>query len=322
MTTFKPWRWLSACALAATAGLAHADYPDHTITLVVPYAAGGGTDILARTVCNVLATDLHQACVVDNRPGAGTIVGNAYVSKSRPDGYTLLLANNTFTVVAALSKHLGYAGVEAFSYLGYLGATPNVLLVRSDSPFHNGAELIASVRANPGKINFGSPGVGTLNQMAGELMKTMGGLQMTHVPYKGAVPLITDVLGGQLDVSFSSLPSGMPFVKNGKVRALAVTTARRSPVLPDVPTLAESGLPGFDVAAWYAVYGPPGIPPAIVAMLSQALKKVEKDPMAQQWAGLEGFVFDFGGPEKLGPLARQEEARWKQVAKAQNISLD
>jgi tripartite-type tricarboxylate transporter receptor subunit TctC len=323
MTPLKAWRWLAPAALAAAAGLAQAaDYPEKPITIVVPYVPGGATDILARIVCNVVAADLQQTCLVENRPGAGTAIGNAFVSKSKPDGYTLLLSTNSFTVVPALSKTVGYSGVDAFTPLGFLGDTPNVIVVRNDSPYRSAAQLLAGIRANPGKINFGSPGVGTLNHMAAELMQTMGGLQMAHIPYKGSVPLINDLLGGQLQLSFSSLPSGMPFIKGGKVRALAVTSAQRSPALPDVPTMAESGLPGFDVSAWYGVYGPPDMPPAITNRLVQALRKVDKDPRAQQWAAQEGVILNFGGPEKLGPLARAEEARWKQVAKAQNISMD
>jgi tripartite-type tricarboxylate transporter receptor subunit TctC len=313
---------LLSCTLLSLGTLCHAAYPDKAITLVVPYVPGGSPDILARGVCSVLSADMGQPCLVDNRPGAGTAIGNAYVSRSRPDGYTLLLNTNSFTVVSALSKNPGYNGVDAFTPLAYLGDTPNVILVRNDSPFKTTADLIAAGRANPGKINFGSPGVATLNQLAAEMLKTMGNFQMTHVPYKGSVPQVTDVIGGNLDLAFVSLPSGMPFIKGGKVRALAVTSANRSPLLPDVPTVAESGLPGYDVPAWYGIYGPPGMPAPIVDRLLKAMGSVVTDARVRQWAAGEGVALTVKGPEFLGPLIHKEEAHWRQVAKAQNISVD
>lgn len=317
-------RFVGGLALLAMgmAGPAHAQYPDQPITLVVPFATGGATDALARGVCTVIAAQLGQPCVVTNRSGAGTAIANAFVSQSRPDGYTLLLTTGSFSVVNALSRNLGYAGASAFTPVAYLGEAPNALVVPADSRFKTVGDLIAAARTPGGNVNFASSGVGSLTHLSGELLRMMGGFEMTHIPYRGAAPLTTDLLGGRVDSAFTSLPSSMPLVQSGRLRLLAVTSEQRSPMLPDVPTVAEAGVTGYATSAYYAVFGPANLPPAVMSRLAAALSQVEKDERVRVWAEREGLVLAYGGPERLAEVARVQEARWREVGQRQGIAID
>jgi tripartite-type tricarboxylate transporter receptor subunit TctC len=311
----------SLVLLMATASAAEA-YPSKTIRLIVPFAAGGGTDLFARAVCDTLTVELKQTCIVESKPGAGTAIGNSFVSHSAPDGYNLLLTTSSFSIVPALNKGLTYGGVDAFSPVALLGETANVFVVRTDSPYKTFQDFIAAAKQNPGKRNYGSSGVGSTTHLAGELLASQAALDIIHVPYKGAGPLITDVLGSQVEMGVSSITSAMPFISDGRVRALAVSTAKRSARLPDVPTLNEAGVKGFDVAVWYALFAPPKTPKSIVMSLNKALLKLPQNPRFSQWAEREGVTAAHSTPEQLGQRAREDEARWRELAKARNIRID
>jgi tripartite-type tricarboxylate transporter receptor subunit TctC len=309
-----------AVGALALCGVSHAAYPERTIRVIVPFATGGATDALGRAMCEVLSLDLKQTCIVENKPGAGTAIANAYVSQSPPDGYTLLITTSSFSIVPALSKSLPYGGIEAFSPIAGLGDTPNVMVVRADSPFKTAREFIATAKANPGKYTYGSSGHGSATHLSAELLKSMTSLDIGHAPYKGAMPLITDLLGGHIHAAFSSLPSAMPFIADGRVRPLAVTSASRSARVPETPTFAESGVAGYDVVVWYGVFAPPRLPQALVKRLNQALQTATQNERFREWASREGVVPAISSPEALAQMARSEEARWREVARVQKIS--
>lgn len=313
-------------ALALTMGfmvpVSAQSYANKVIKIVIPFPAGGGTDPFARSICDVLTSQLKQPCIVESKPGAGTAIGNAFVSRSAPDGHTLLLNTSAFSIVPAISRNVGYEGVDAFSPVALVGETTSVIVVKSDSRYKSIKDWLAAVRLQPGKLHYASSGVGTTTHLTGELLASEAGLDLTHVPYRGAGLLINDIIGGQVEVGFSSLTSAMPFLADGRVRAIAVTTLQRSPRLPDVPTLAESGVQGFDVPVWYGVFAPPGTPKPIVDTLNKALTLLPEDSRFVQWASREGVTFVHSTPQQLGDRARADEKRWRQLAKEKNIRSD
>ncbi len=259
-------RWMALAAgvsLAAFSTLAAAQaWPSKPIKYVVPFAAGGTTDILARTISEKLSVALGQPVVVENKPGAGGGVGAAEVAKAAPDGYTIMGGTiSTHAINASLYKNLPYDPVKDFAAVTLIARVPNMLVINNDIPAKNVAELIALMKANPGKWSFASSGNGTSQHLSGELFKGMAGVEMQHIPYKGSPPALTDVMGGQVNMTFDNITTAWTLAKSGKLRALAVTTAKRSPVAPDVPTLAESGLPGYEVGSWQGVFAPAGTPP-------------------------------------------------------------
>lgn len=317
---FAKLLWL---AVAIVAGAASAQTsPGKPIRIIIPFPAGGGTDPFARSICDVLTAQLKQTCLVESKAGAGTAIGNAFVSRSPPDGQTLLLTTSSFSIVPALRKNIGYDGVDAFSPIALVGETTTVVVVRSDSRFKTMQDLLTAMRRSPGKLHYGSSGVGTTTHLTAELMASEAKLDITHIPYRGAGLLITDLIGGQLEVGFSSLTSAMPFIADGRIRALAVTTAKRSARLPDTPTLAESGVQNFDVAVWYGFFAPPGTPQDVIDVLNKSVKLLPNDPKVVQWANREGVVLVHTTPEELAERARREEKRWRQLAKEKSISTD
>jgi tripartite-type tricarboxylate transporter receptor subunit TctC len=251
--------------------LAHAQsgYPGKPVRLVVPFPAGGTTDILARAVAQKLSEAWGQSVVVDNRPGAGGNIGSELVARAAPDGYTLLMGTvGTHAINASLYSKMPYDHVKDFAPVILVAGVPNVLVVNPSVPVNSVPELIAYLKANPGKVNFASSGSGTSIHLSGELFKVMTGVQMTHVPYKGSAPALTDLVGGQVQLMFDNLPSSLAFIKAGKLRALAVTSAARAAALPDVPTIAESGVPGFEASSWVGVLAPTGTPPDVIARIN------------------------------------------------------
>lgn len=242
--------------LAAVSGVAaspsFAAYPDQTVRIIVPFAPGGGTDLIARSIGTGMSQALGQSVIVDNKPGAGTIIGTDAVAKSPADGYTLLIATFAHAVNPSLQPKLPYATDKAFAPVILVGRSPNILVVRPDSPYKSVSDLVAAAKAAPGKLNFASQGNGTSAHLAGELFKNLAKVNLTHVPYRGAGPAITDLLGGQVDVMFATAAAVTPFIQNGKLRAIGVTTAQRSPAHPNVPTIAESGVPGYAAEAGMA----------------------------------------------------------------------
>jgi len=297
-------------------------FPNKPIRLVVPFPAGGGTDTMARTLGDLLSKDLGQTVIIDNKAGAGTVIGNDFVAKSTPDGHTLLINTNAFAAVVALQSKLPYPGESAFSTVTLLGRAPNVAVVNVDSKFQSGADFLNSSKANPGKFSYGSAGNGTSTHLAAELLKTNNGLFVTHIPYRGATPAITDLMGGQVDVVFGTLPSVAPFIASGKLRALAVTSSTRSALLPKVPTFAESGAKGYEADVWYGIFVAAGTPFAIVQKLNASLRRVAATPEFKKRAQGEGLVISLETPEEAQAIVKSDVAKWRKVVQAQAIKPD
>ncbi|MEJ8823663.1 tripartite tricarboxylate transporter substrate binding protein [Variovorax humicola] len=318
---------LLSCACAASflvATPASAAFPDKPIKIVVPFAPGGGTDLVARTMGITMGKELGQPVIIDNRPGAGTIIGTDAVAKSAPDGYTLVMATVAHVVNPSLQAKLPYNYEKGFAPVILVGVSPNVLVVRADSPYKSVADVIAAAKAKPGKVSFASQGAGTSAHLAGELFKNLTKTDMTHIPYRGAGPAITDLLGGQVDVMFATAAAVSNFVESGKLRALAVTTATRSPSpsLAKVPTIAESGIPGYVADSWYGLYVPAGTPADVIAKLNATAKRAIQTDAFKKRVESEGLVINGGSPEDFDKYAKGEEARWRKVVKENHITTD
>ncbi|WP_198972887.1 tripartite tricarboxylate transporter substrate binding protein [Xylophilus sp. ASV27] len=310
-----------AClALAAPLCLAQA-WPARPVRLVVPFPPGGLIDNMARLVGTRLAQELGQPVVVDNKPGAGGNLGAAEVARSTPDGYTLLMASPALTIGPAVYKNLPYQP-EQLAPVALLGRVPNVLLVNPASGLQTVQDIVARARAQPGRMNYASNGNGTSLHLSAELFKRRGDIFITHVPYRGAAAAITALLSGEVDLMFDNLPSAIGQIQAGKLRALAVTTPQRSAALPDVPTMAEAGLAGFDVSAWFGVAAPSGLPPAVAARLSEALEKVARLPEVAASMQRQGAQPSFMDGRAAAQAMAADAAQWKQVAAFAKIQLD
>ena len=318
---------LGAIALAATAtlplGAAAQNYPTKPITIVVPFAAGGTTDILARLVGQYLSTELGQPVVVENKAGAGGNIGAAFAAKAAADGHTLFMGTvGTHAINAALYKKLPYDPIKDFAPLTRVAMVPNLLVAHPSQPFKTVQEMIAYAKANPGKINFGSPGNGASPHLSGELFKSMTKVDMVHVPYKGSAPAVSDLLGGQISIMFDNLPSVIPHVRSGKLRAIAISTAKRSADLPDVPTIAEAGVPGYEATSWFGLFAPAATPAPVLAKISTALGKVLAN------AEVKKKIDDQGGepanetPAQFADFIQKESLKWGKVVKESGASLD
>lgn len=326
---FHVARRLAALALplAVLAGIpapARAAYPDKPIRIVVPFSPGGGTDLIARAMGVAMAQDLGQPVVIDNKPGGGTIIGTDNVAKSAADGYTLVMATFAHAVNPSLQPKLPYDTDKAFTPVVLVGRSPNVLVVRADSPYKSVRDVIAAAKARPGAISFASQGPGTSAHLAGELFKSLAKVDLNHIPYKGAGPAITDLLGGQVDMMFATASAVGNLLEAGKLRALGVTTSQRStsPDLAKVPTIAESGVPGYAAESWYGLFAPAGTPPAVVARLNAAAKKAVAADAFRKRADAEGLIVSPGTPEDFGRYVRGEEPRWSKVVKDAHITLN
>jgi tripartite-type tricarboxylate transporter receptor subunit TctC len=316
-------RFAATLAFAAlTAPPALAAFPDKPLRVIVPFAPGGGTDAITRSLGIGLSEALGQPVIVDNKPGAGTIIGTDAVAKSAPDGYTLVMATFAHAVNPALQPKLPYDTDKAFAPIALIGVSPNVLVVRADRPYKTVAELVAAAKAKPGSLTFASQGNGTSAHLAGELFKSLAKVNITHVPYRGAGPAMTDLLGGQVDMMFATAAAARPFVSAGKMRALAVTTAHRSPAYADVPTLAESGVPGYAAESWYGLYAAAGTPKEVIARLNDAVRRAVKADAFVKQTQAEGLAVNVGTPQELERYVRAEEVRWRKVVKDGNITVD
>ena len=316
-------RFAATLAFAAlTAPPALAAFPDKPLRVIVPFAPGGGTDAITRSLGIGMAEALGQPVIVDNKPGAGTIIGTDAVAKSAPDGYTLVMATFAHAVNPALQPKLPYDTDKAFAPIALIGVSPNVLVVRADRPYKTVAELVAAAKAKPGSLTFASQGNGTSAHLAGELFKSLAKVNITHVPYRGAGPAMTDLLGGQVDMMFATAAAARPFVSAGKMRALAVTTAHRSPAYADVPTLAESGVPGYAAESWYGLYAAAGTPKEVIARLNDAVRRAVKADAFVKQTQAEGLAVNVGTPQELERYVRAEEVRWRKVVKDGNITTD
>jgi tripartite-type tricarboxylate transporter receptor subunit TctC len=314
---------LLACGLCAPLPAAAQDaWPSKPITLIVPFAPGGTTDIVARAVGQKLSDGLKQPVVIDNRPGAGGNLGAAIAAKAAPDGYTWFMATVAHTMAPGLYKKLSYDFAKDLDPIGLVATTPNVLVVNPSIPANNVQELIAYIKAHPNQVNYGSAGNGSTEHLSGELFRSMTGTQMTHVPYKGGAPMMTDLLGGQIQMAIETSPSANPHIKSGKVKALAVTTPKRSSAYPDVPTLDEAGVKGYDVTTWYAIMAPHGTPNAIEQRMAVELGKALKQPDILKRFEEQGVTPGDMTPEQLAGFIRTETAKWTKVAKDSGATIE
>ncbi|HEV2627549.1 MAG TPA: tripartite tricarboxylate transporter substrate binding protein [Pseudolabrys sp.] len=311
---------LCVSSLAAATARA-ADYPTRPVHIIVGYPAGGSTDIVARIIGAWLSQRLGQQFIVENKPGAGNNIGTEQVTKAAPDGYTMLLINPANAINTSLYKHLNFVFLRDIDPVANVIQVPNVMEVNPKVPAKTVAEFIAYVKANPDKINIASSGNGTSIHLSGELFKMMTGLKMTHVPYKGSAPMLTDLLAGQVQVTFDNLPSSIGHIKAGKLRALAVTTAKRSPELPDVPTVAET-VPGYEASAFFGFGVPHGTPKPIVDKLNAEINAALKDPaMLKKLADLGGIPAP-GTADDFKTFLANETAKWEKVVHAANLSIN
>jgi tripartite-type tricarboxylate transporter receptor subunit TctC len=305
-----------AAALLALVGQAFGQaYPARPVRLLVPFSAGGFSDVAARIVTPRLSAALGQQVIVDNRPGAGGTIGADFVAKSKPDGYTLLWTGTPHVISPWLYKNLPYDVLKDFAPITLIASGPYVLVVNPQLPVSSVLELIAVARAQPGKIDFASSGNGSAQHLVAALFNSMAGVDLNHVPYKGSGPAMQDLLGGQVKVSFAGIPNVMPHVKAGRLRALAVTTPQRSPDLPEVPTVAEAGVPGYEATVWGAVVAPVGIPREIVERLYAETAKVLQDAEVQQGFRASGLEATVLRPDELGALIRVEYEKWGKVVR-------
>src|SRR3984885_8705497 len=311
-------------ALASVTTLAGAaNYPARTITVVVGFPPGGASDILARILTDKLSRLLGQPVIVDNRPGAGGNVAGEFVAHAAPDGYTLLIGNNAILATnASLYSNVGFDAVKDFAPVSLIGTQANVLVVNPNVPAHSLAELIALAKANPGKLNFASSGYGLAAHLAGELFKAQAQIDIVHVPYKGSAPALEDVIAGQDQMMFATTSGVMGFLTNGQVRALAVTTLKRTAILPDIPTMDEAGLPGFEATTWHGLVAPAGTPPAVIDTLHRALVEALNDLDVQKKLAALGVDIGPDTPAEFSAYIKAEIPKWAAIIKASGAKVE
>jgi tripartite-type tricarboxylate transporter receptor subunit TctC len=316
---------LAAMLALALAPLARAqdDYPNRTVRIIVPFAPGGSTDVVARILADKLGTELKQSFVVENRSGAGGNIGADAVAKASPDGYTLLMGT---TGVLAINKYLykemSFDPERDLVPVSYTSLITNILVVNPQVPAKTVSELVALARAKPGSLTFASSGAGSSTHLSAELFKSMAGVDILHVPYKGSSQAITDLMGGQVTMLFDNAPSSIPFVEQGKLRALAVTSTKRLPNLPDVPTLDEAGVKGYESLSWSGIMAPAGTPKRVIDKLNAAIEKILRDPDVKQRFASLGVDPVGGPPEAFSRHIRAESEKWARVVKTANITLN
>jgi tripartite-type tricarboxylate transporter receptor subunit TctC len=316
---------LAAIALfALTAVAARGDtFPSRPIRIVVPFAAGGATDLIARVVGQKLTESLGQAVVVENRPGASGMIGADLVAKAPPDGYTLLMASTAeIAINPSLYSKMSYDPQKDLAPITLAGVTPLILVVNPASPLHSVADIVKEAKAHPGTISFASAGNGSVQHLSGELVKVLTSTDMVHVPYKGAAPALTDVLSGQVTMFFSGMPPAMPHVKSGKLRALAVTTPKRSPAAPDVPTMAEAGVQGFDISNWFGLLAPAGTPPGILDKLHDEAVKALMQPAVKERLAEQGAEVVADSREHFGAFIKAEADKYAKLIKVSGAKAD
>ena len=300
----------------ATAAYAQAQYPAKPMRLIVPFPPGGGTDTLARVYGQKLGELLSQQVLIDNRPGGGTNIGAEIAAKSPPDGYTLFMGNISHTINVTLYSKLGYDLVRDFAPVTLLASTPNILVVHPSIPAKSVKDLVALAKARPGQIDYSSSGSGTSSHLAAELFSNMAGVKMTHIPYKGGGPSVVALVGGQVSVGFATTPSVISHIKSGKMRGLAVTTAQRSPLTPDLPTISEAGLPGYEAGTWYGLLVPAGTSKEIVTRLHGESVKLLKFSDVKDRLDVAGFETIGTTPDQFAAYIRTEIDKWAKVVKA------
>lgn len=314
-----------ALLLASTgAGVWAQEYPSRPVRVIIPFPPGAGTDIVGRAVAAALSEAWKQSVVVDNRPGAGGTIAGELVAKGNPDGYTLMLGNvSTLAIAKALNPKLAYDPLRDFAPITLITTSENVIVVHPSVPVHSVKELVAYARAHPRKINYGSSGNGTTSHLGGAMFASAVGVEMTHVPYKGSAPMLTDLLAGQLQLSFSSVPTALPHIKSGRLRGLAVTRPQRSAILPDLPTVQEAaGLKSFEISLWQGIVAPAATPRPIVAKLNQQIVASLRAPELKQKFAAQGLDAVGNTPEQFHAYMRDEIAKWTQVVKASGARIE
>jgi tripartite-type tricarboxylate transporter receptor subunit TctC len=328
---FRPNLTTALCCFALAAGTllssvpsdkAWAGYPDRIVRIVVPFAPGGGTDVVARTLAQEMAKDLGVTVVIENKPGAGTIVGTQVVALSEPDGYTLLMGTFANAVNPSLHANLPYDPHKDFAAVALVARSFNIVVVNPKSPIKSIADLIAAARADPAKLSYGTFGIGTSAHLAGELFKDMAKVNLTTVPYKGAAPAITDLIGGQIQVMFTTVASAAALIQAGQLRALAVTSTERSPAFPNLPTVAEAGVPGYAAESWYGLFAPAKTPADVIARLNKSAATAVQSETFKQLGVNEGLVMVARPPEELERYLRGEEERWRKVIQEAGIKVE
>jgi tripartite-type tricarboxylate transporter receptor subunit TctC len=316
-------RFLAAAALCAVATAAAAqEYPSRPIKLIVPFPPGGGTDLLSRVVAQKVAENTKWTMVVDNRPGAGGNIGLDAAAKSQPDGYTLVMGQTSNLAIApALQKKLPYDPQKDLAPVALVGQGPVAIVVRAESPYKTFADLINAAKAKPGSITMASPGNGTVAHLAGVQIMNVAGVKFEHVPYKGAGAALPDLMGGNVDFFMSSVPTVQSHVASGKLRALAVTSAKRSPVLPDAPAIGET-YKGFDAVTWFGILAPAGTPQPVLAKLNAEINKALQDPKVREAIAKEGGEVMGGTPQQMADHIRKEIGNWAPVVKASGATVD
>jgi tripartite-type tricarboxylate transporter receptor subunit TctC len=309
------------CALAFSASAFSQSWPNRPLRYIVPFPPGAFNDTLARTLAAELPKTLGQPVVVENRPGGNTIIGTEAAAKSPPDGYTLFGAALPFSVVQSLYK-TSFDVTKDFAPITLAATSPNMLVANINAPFSTVRELIAYAKANPGKANYGAPGNGSSPHLCFELLKLMSGISVTYIPYKGSAPAVTDLLAGQIQVMFDNAPNAYPHVRAGKMKALAVTTKNRTQIAPDVPTMEEAGVAGYDVGVWFGVLTTAGTPPEVVQRLNTEMVKILNTAEVKERFGKTGVEVATGTPDQFSRFLRSEVDRWAKVVKEANIKAD
>src|SRR5262245_36236443 len=311
----------AALVLASPAARAQS-YPSRQITLIIPFTPGGSNDLVGRAIGKKLSEAWGQPVVVENRGGGGAVIGAAAVAKASPDGYTLLLVSPTFTINPAVRKTMPFDSVRDFTPIAFIARAPLLVTTSTKLQVASASELFALARSKPGQITYASAGLGSINQISTELIAISAGVKLAHVPYKGGAPALNDLVGGHVDMFVSSIPQALQLVRSGQIRTLAVTSSRRTPLLPDVPTLAEAGTPGADAETWWGVAGPAGMPENVVNALNAEINKMLASPELATFFTNEGAEVEAMTPQQFGDMMRRETARWTKVAHEANISID
>src|SRR5438477_139030 len=311
----------AALVLAGPAARAQT-YPSRQITLIIPFTPGGSNDLVGRALGKKLSEAWGQPVVVENRGGAGALIGTAAVAKAQPDGYTLLLVSPTFTINPAVRKNMPFDTARDFTPVAFIARAPLLVTTSTKLPVESAKELFALARSKPGQITYASAGLGSINQISTELIALSAGVKLSHVPYKGGAPALNDLVGGHVDMFVSSIPQALQLVRSGQIKTLAVTSSRRTALLPDVPTLAESGTPGADAETWWGIAGPAGMPVDVVNALNAEINKALTSPELGTFLTNEGAEAEPMTPRQFGDMMRLETARWTKVAHEANISID
>jgi len=320
---FSHFALLSLGTLGTALPAAAQSSPDKSIRIVVPYPPGGSTDAIARQLGVYLTQSLSQQVVIDNKPGGNSVIASQNVATALADGNTLLISDPTALAInPSLFQKLPYDPVKDFAPISLLARFSFVLLVNANSPIRNLRDFIAAARAQPGKMNYGSAGTGTPVQLAMEIFKDLAKIDLTHVPYRGAAPAVADLMAGQIDAMFTDIASGVPFIQSGRVRALAITNSQRVPTLPDLPTLAESGFPGFQLTGWFGIAAPKNTPAPVIAKLNSAIRAAVANPVFNAWILAQNFEPSTNTPEEYAAVIRDSTAQWGATVKRLGIKID